>query len=158
MEKIVYFAGAVRGDRLKSGLILQLVNHIKRLGIPVLSEPIADEDPIASLAHKLGKAKEGLTAEDIETKDISWIDTATHFIAEISGASTGTGREIEYARNKHHFGKTPAKILCLYNKEREFYASPMIRGMKPEKYNNVMIKHYNELEEAKEIIQKFLSE
>ena len=51
----------------------------------------------------------------MERQDIEWLDQATHVIAEISGVSTGTGREIEYARTKGVLGKTPAKILCLYH-------------------------------------------
>jgi len=156
-NKIVYFAGAIRGDRIMASVMLALVRLIQKLGIPVLSEHIVAKDPATMQAKKLGKPKEAVLVEDIERQDIAWLDQATHVIAEISGASTGTGREIEYARNKEHFGKTPAKILVLYHLEREFFASPMIRGMTPDRYPNVTVKPYRTLEEAQEIVLQFLA-
>lgn len=155
-NKIVYFAGAIRGDRVMAENIKEIIGYIKELGFPVLTEHVGTDDPIATFAEKIGKTKETLTAEDIESQDISWLDSATHVIAEISGASTGTGREIEYARAKGELGKTPARVWCLYRVDREFYASPMIRGMTNDRYSNVRIKPYKDIEEAKTIIQEFL--
>ena len=155
-KKIVYFAGAIRGDRTMADTIQKIVRYIKELGFPVLTEHVGTDDPIATFAGKVGKTKETLTAEDIERQDIAWLDQATHVIAEISGASTGTGREIEYARVKGELGKTPAQVLCLYHGDREFYASPMIRGMSKERYPNILIKQYVEIGEMKQIIKEFL--
>jgi hypothetical protein len=104
----------------------------------------------------VGKEKANLLAEDVEQQDIAWLDQATHVIAEISGASTGTGREIEYARTKGGFGKVSAKVLCLYHTEREFFASPMVRGMTPDRYPNVAIRSYADVVEAKSLIKDFL--
>ena len=87
---------------------------------------------------------------------IAWLDQATHLIAEISGASTGVGREIEYARTKSHFGKIPAKILCLYDIKREWYASPMVRGMDPDPYPNISVRSYTDVENAKEVVPEFI--
>lgn len=156
MSTIVYFAGAIRGDRAVAATMLALVKFIQELGLPVLTEHVAAEDPIATFADKIGKTKDELLAEDVERQDISWLDQATHVVAEISGASTGTGREIEYARNKEHFGKTPAKVLVLYHIEREFFASPMIRGMTPDRYSNIAIKSYATLKDAQKIVREFL--
>ena len=157
-KKIVYFAGAVRGERVVTDVILEIISYIKELGFPVLTEHVGTPDPIATFAAKIGKTKDALTAEDVERQDIKWLDQATHIIAEISGASTGTGREIEYARTKGVLGKTPAKILCLYHIDREFYASPMIRGMGNNHYPNVLVKSYRDVQEAKEIIKEFLNQ
>lgn len=154
--KIVYFAGAIRGDRTMADTIQEIVGYIKKLGFPVLTEHVGTDDPIGTFAEKVGKTKETLSAEDIEKQDIQWLDQATHVIAEISGASTGTGREIEYARVKGKLGKTPAQILCLYHGDREFYASPMMRGMTRERYPNILIKHYAEMSEVRQIIKEFL--
>ncbi len=145
-KKQVYFAGAIRGDRIEAENIILLIHYIQRLGHEVLTEHIAERKII----------DKNMKAEDIEKRDIAWLDSATHIIAEISGASTGTGREIEYARTKHHFGKIKANILCLYGEAREFFASPMIRGMTPERYENVSVKKYKDVQEAKEVIEKFL--
>jgi len=145
-KKQIYFAGAIRGDRVEAENIIALIRYIQELGHEVLTEHIAEKN-ISDASMK---------AEDIEKRDILWLDSATHVIAEISGASTGTGREIEYARTKHHFGKTKAHILCLYDETRKFFASPMIRGMTPERYENITVKKYKDLQGAKEIIKKFL--
>lgn len=155
-NKTIYFAGAIRGDRIMAETMQKIVSYIKDLGFIVLTEHVGTEDPIATFAGKIGKTKENLTAEDIEKQDIQWLDQSTHVIAEISGASTGTGREIEYARTKGNFGKMPAKILCVYRKDREFYASPMIRGMSEDKYPNIKIKSYKNTKGLKKIINEFL--
>src|SRR5688572_12357355 len=97
-EKIVYFAGAIRGDQIAKKSITEMIQYIQSLKITVLSEHLAAERPNEALASLFGKNEHELTAEDIETQDIAWLDRATHVIAEITGASTGTGREIEYAR------------------------------------------------------------
>ena len=146
IKKQVYFAGAIRGDRIEAENIISFIHYIQELGHKVLTEHIADK--------KISDKK--MKAEDIEKRDIAWLDCANHVIAEISGASTGTGREIEYARVKHYFGNKKARILCLYESKREFSASPMIRGMTPERYENVIIRKYKSIKEAKEIIKKFL--
>lgn len=157
MEKTkVYFAGAIRGQRMYKKTFHELIDFIQGLGCVVLTEHVGKKHPISYQAKKFGERTEELTAEQIEKRDIAWLDEATHVIAEISGASTGTGREIEYARTKYEFGKTPAKILCLYKKEREFFASPMIRGMTPDRYGAIRIFSYETLEEAKKIIHDFL--
>ncbi|MBI2631883.1 hypothetical protein HYW75_02680 [Candidatus Pacearchaeota archaeon] len=157
MEKKVYFAGAIRGDRCVAETIIRLIHYIKTdLGLPVLTEHVGAEKPIEEFARKISKGVEEILAEDIEEQDITWLNQSTHVIAEISGASTGTGREIEYARTKEHFGKVQARVLCIYRIDREFFASPMIRGMKPNKYQNVEVRPYKDLDDAKKIIRNFL--
>ncbi len=123
----------------------EIIAFLKESGLIVLTEHISDRD--ADVKN---------SPEHIEKRDIAWLDEAAYVIAEISGASTGVGREIEYARNKHHFGKTPAKILCLYHVDREYFASSMVRGMSPERYPNVFVKAYRDIEDAKEIIRDFI--
>ena len=152
----VYFAGAIRGERRFKKIFHELIAYIQTLGFEVLTEHVGRSHPIAYQAKKLNEKVEDLTAEQIEQRDIRWLDSATHVIAEISGASTGTGREIEYARMKGKFGKVPAQILVLYKQEREFYASPMIRGMEPERYDNVRVRAYATVTEAKKVISDFL--
>ncbi|MBI2583422.1 MAG: nucleoside 2-deoxyribosyltransferase [Candidatus Aenigmarchaeota archaeon] len=155
--KKVYFAGSIRNDPDRNTM-KELVRFIKSLGYPVLTEHVGADDPIESHAKKLGITKEEHTAEAIERSDIEWLDQATHVVAEISWESTGVGREIEYGRMKGRFGKISAEVLCLYREDREFFASPMIRGMTPDRYPNVRVSAYKNLEEAKEMIRNFLSD
>lgn len=155
-KKTLYFAGAIRGDRTTASVFREVIRFVQELGFKVLTEHVGTEDPITVFAKKIGKEKKNLTAEDVEKQDKKWLDQTTHVIAEISGASTGVGREIEYARTKGMLGKVPAQVLCLYNKDREFYASPMIRGMSQDRYPNVLIKSYSNIKEMKLIIKDFL--
>lgn len=152
----VYFAAPIRGERILPKNIIELASYIQKLGHSILNDHVGQKDPIGYQAKKLGKPKGQVLPAEIERYDIHLLDKATHFIAEISAGSTGTGREIEYARTKGSFGKIPAKVLCLYEKDREFFASPFVRGMTPDRYPNVAIKSYDDLEEAKLIIKEFL--
>lgn len=144
-KRIVYFAGAMRGDRTMEKTFHEIIAFLKENGVIVLTEHILDKN--ADVKN---------SPEHIEKRDIAWLDEAAYVIAEISGASTGVGREIEYARTKEHFGKTPAKILCLYHLDREYFASSMVRGMNPERYPNVFVKAYRDIEGAKEIVRSFI--
>ena len=156
-EKKVYFAGAIRGDRSAGEAMGEMVQFIKSLGFRVLSEHVGAKNPTEVMDATLGRIDADLTAEEIEKRDIAWLDEAPYVIAEVTGASTGTGREIEYARTKENFGKIPAKILCLYRRDREFFASPMIRGMLPDRYSNVSVSAYDTFEDAKKLIEAFLN-
>lgn len=156
-SKIVYFAGAIRGDRSLAYAMREIVAFVQNLGIPVLTEHVVSNDPVATFANKIGKEKANLLPEDIERQDIAWLAQATHVIAEISGASTGTGREIEYARTKGNLGQVHAQILCLYHKDREYFASPMIRGMTPDRYPNVTIRSYANTNEIASLVKEFLA-
>ena len=158
-ERAVYFGAAIRGDRVVADTVCELIRFIRDdLGFPVLNEHVGTADPIAAFAAKVGKTKETLTAPDIERQDTAWLDEATHMICEISGASTGTGREVEYARTKGLLGKVPTVVLVLYDLEREFQASPMVRGMTPERYPNVCVRYYTDAAHAKQLIREFLHE
>lgn len=134
----------------------EMVVFIQESGHTVLSEHVVADDPISALAEKIGKNRFGILPEDIERQDIAWLDQATHVIAEISSPSTGTGREIEYARVKGLLGKTPAAVLCLYRKDREGSASAMIRGMISNRYPNVRVLGYQDICEAETYIGEFL--
>ena len=152
----MYFAAAIRGDRLGADYVSGMIDFIKSHDITILSEHVAAPDPVAAFAKRVGIQEQALTAEAIERQDIAWLDEATHVIAEISGASTGTGREIEYARTKGEFGKRPAKVLCIYLQNHEYVASPMIRGMTLDRYPNVSVSSYVGLAHARILIREFL--
>ncbi|MBU2109470.1 nucleoside 2-deoxyribosyltransferase [Patescibacteria group bacterium] len=155
-KPVIYFAAAIRGNRQRKKEVINLIQWLKRNGVIVLTEHVGEDNPIEVFAQKINKTKNDLTAEDIERRDINWLNQAEYVIAEISGASTGVGREIEYARTKGSFGQKSAQILCLYHQEEEFFASPMIRGMTKDRYKNITISSYKNLGQAKEIIKNFL--
>ena len=148
-RSIVYFAGAIRGDRVAAEAMIALVDFLKELGVSVPSEHVRTVDPVKYFDEKIGKGSK-LSEEEIERQDTEWVNQATHLLAEVSGASTGTGIEISHARAH---GK---KILCLYRKDRELVVSAMVRGMTKKRYPNVSIKTYTSLDEAKAFVKEFI--
>ncbi|MDB4940112.1 MAG: uncharacterized protein JWO40_537 [Candidatus Doudnabacteria bacterium] len=151
----VYFAGAITGDRSRASIFKDIIQHIQSLDKKVLTEHFQLQNPNTFLAEFINKKYEDLLPEDIEKQDTAWINEATHLVAEVSTASTGTGREIEYARSKHLYGHPEAKILCLY--EEGSRASAMITGMTPERYPSVRVRAYKNLEHLKEILNEFFN-
>lgn len=154
---IVYFCAAVSGDSsLRSTVVRPLIEFIRDdLQLPVLSEHIAYDNHRELLAQKIGKkSADEINEFDIEKQDIAWLDTATHVIAEITCPSIGVGREIEYARTKHHFDKTKARILCIYNHDKK--VSAMITGMDQYKYTNIFSCGYANLSGAQYLIRRFI--
>lgn len=154
-EVKVYFAGSITGDRSRASMFKEIISAIQSTNARVLTEHFALENPNAHLANFLGKKYEDLTPEDIETQDMAWINESTHVVAEISSPSTGTGREIEYARSKHLYGHVPAEILCLYAHDAK--PSKMITGM-ADRYLNIRVQEYSSLEDMQEKVKKFFEE
>ncbi len=150
----VYFAGSITGDRSKAGNFKYIISYMQQLGVKVLTEHFGLDNPNMRLAEIINKKYEDLTAEDIERQDTAWIDECTHVVAEISAPSTGTGREVEYARSKHLYGHVPAKVLCLYAADSN--PTKMITGMTPERYPNVTVRGYKDLEDVHDILKDFL--
>ena len=153
---IVYFACAIRGNRVVHTLLQEMVSHIKSKGIAVLSEHVVDEDARGAFAKAIGKKDADITPIDIERQDIAWLNQATHVIADISGASTGVGREVEYARTKGDLGQVSAQVLCLYHSDHADSATSMITGMTHDRYPNVTISSYTDIKEAVNHIDSFL--
>lgn len=156
--KKIYFAGAIRGDRIAAENMREIVSFMKSLGHIVLSEHVAQDNPKAVFSGRIGKKEKDVTERDIQLQDVKDVDESTHLVAEVTGVSTGTGIEIGHAEAKVIPGKRPKKILCLYLKEREASVSAMIRGMTKDRYPNVTVASYSTLKEAKEIILEFLNE
>ena len=151
---LVYFSGSIHGDRSALEVMKHCVKTIKQLGFTVLTEYVAANDPRVALAEKLKIRPEAITNVDIERYDLAWLKQASFVIAEVSYPSTGVGREIEYGRVKGETGLPPARVLCLYNAAQT--VTPMILGMTPDRYPNVMVRSYDSLAEAEKIVQEFL--
>ncbi len=135
----IYFAASIRGGREDAKLYLQLIEYLKSFG-EVLTEHIGD----ASL-NSFGE--DGSSDEFIHDRDMNWLLSADVLIAEVSTASLGVGYEIGRAIEN---GK---KIFCLFRKQEGKRVSAMIAGS-----NDLICKEYTDLESAKSIINKFLSD
>ena len=136
MAMKIYFAGSIRGGRQDKELYLELIKHLQLYG-EVLTEHVGE--------RKLTAFGENLTNDEyIFRRDISWVNEADVFIAEVTQPSLGVGYELVIAQS---LGK---KILCLYKPQEGRRLSAMISGNK-----GLTIKQYTELPEAFAMIDKF---
>lgn len=153
-EILIFFSAPIKGEREKAKeTIIELGEWMKKKGIIILNEHVVSENPREVLAEKMKKPVGELTMEEIESYNSSKLCIASRVIAEVSGASTGVGIEVEFARTKGRLGLAPAEVLCLYHEDYKDSVSPMIRGMNCE---NVEVSPYKNIEEAKYIIRNFL--
>jgi len=90
--------------------------------------------------------EKNISEEEIYKRDLSWLRETDVFIAEISTSSLGVGYEIAKAEE---LGK---RILCLCRKPEDGKKiSAMMTGNK-----NIILKEYNDLDEAFSFIDDFL--
>ncbi len=82
----------------------------------------------------------------IYKRDMEWLEKADVVVVEVSIPSIGVGYEIGKAENLNKL------ILCLYRNGSDKRLSAMISGNQ-----NLETRVYNTIEEAEEIINKFLS-
>ena len=113
-----------------------LIEYLSNFG-KVLTEHIGDSMVVES--------EEGLSDQEIFTRDMDWLQSSDQVIAEVSTPSLGVGFEIGMAQA---YGK---KILCLFRLEKGTALSAMIAGNP-----NVKVQGYKTEQEAKELISAFL--
>ncbi len=133
----IYFAGSIRGGRHDIEIYKQIIEHLKKYG-KVLTEHVG-EDNISE------NGEINLTDKYIHDRDVKWMGECDVFIGEVTTASLGVGYEIRTAIEMNK------RILCIYRPEHTKRVSAMITGA-PE----VKTEPYSTIEEAKEIINKFI--
>ncbi len=134
----IYFAGSIRGGREDKELYLEIINILNQYG-QVLTEHIGNQG-------LTDKGEVGLTDEFIYERDMKWLNESDVVVAEITTPSLGVGYEIGKME-----GKKP--VLCLYRAQDGKSVSVMIKGNK-----NVKVEQYQDLTEAKKIIQTFFTQ
>ncbi len=132
----IYFAGSIRGGREDVKLYTAIIKYLTRYG-NVLTEHIADEN-LSETGEK------NLTDQEIHDRDLGWLTQSDVIIAEVTAPSLGVGYEIRAALEQKK------KVLCLYRPQESKRLSAMISGN-----SEVMIKNYQQLNEATQIIDKF---
>jgi len=132
----IYFGGAIRGGRENAKLYNQIIEYLKTIG-EVLTEHIGNTN-LSVLGEKSKKRY-------IHDRDLDWITKCDVIITEVSTPSLGVGYEIMNAIIKNK------KILCLYMPQEDKKLSAMILGSP-----NITNKSYTTINEAKQIINKFL--
>lgn len=134
----IYFAGSIRGGREDAELYFQIIEYLKNFG-KVLTEHIGD----LNLTH-LGD--DGPTDKFIHNRDLEWLQSSDILVAEVTTVSIGVGYEIGRAVE---LGK---KIICLFRPGSGKNLSAMITGCP-----NIKLANYHNIEEAKNVLTKFLS-
>jgi len=136
----IYFAGSIRAGRGNQDAYFKIIEYLKKYG-QVLTEDIGDGS-LTDLREK------NISDEEIYKRDLSWLKEADVFIAEISTPSLGVGYEVAKAEE---WGK---RILCLCRKPEDGKKiSAMMKGNK-----NIILKEYNNLDEAFSFIDDFLKQ
>ncbi|HAC15139.1 MAG TPA: nucleoside 2-deoxyribosyltransferase [Bacteroidetes bacterium] len=131
----IYFSGSIRGGRQDAELYAQLIDFLKSFGT-VLTEHIG----YASI-------DDSKTDREIHDEDVQWLTDSDIVIAEVTTPSLGVGYEIGRAV------EMKKRILCLYRTSNGKNVSAMINGSP-----HLSCFEYKNIDEAKRIISKFISE
>jgi 2'-deoxynucleoside 5'-phosphate N-hydrolase len=135
----IYFACSITGGREFEPIFQALVNSMLADG---------HEVPTAHLAESSVRELELIIQpKEVYHRDVAWIREADALVAEISTPSHGVGYEIGFALG---LGKP---VLACHRSDRRI--SKMISG-NPD--GNLVVKSYNEPEEALRILHEFLSQ
>ena len=133
----IYFAGSIRGGRDEKDNYLKLINHLTTFG-EVLTEHVGHKDVEKSELYK--------TDQYIFERDVKWLKSSDVMVADVTMPSLGVGYEIGFAET------LDIPILCLFNPKYKKALSAMVSGNK-----KLICKEYNTLDEAKSILDDFLS-
>ena len=134
----IYFACSITGGREFEPVFQAIVKAMLEDG---------HEVPTAHLAAPSVREMElVITPEEVYSRDVAWIRAADRLVAEVSTPSHGVGYEIGFALG---LGK---RVLACHRRDRKI--SKMISG-NPD--NNLVIRQYDDPEEAVRIVREFLS-
>ena len=133
----IYFAGAIRGGRSDAALYYEMIQYLQSFG-KVLTEHVGD----------MGLTEEGDDGPDdpaIHDRDMAWLKDCDLIVAEVTLPSLGVGYELGWACAL----KKP--VLSLYRPESGKRLSAMISGS-----DAIVTAQYSDIDQAKEIIRKFI--
>lgn len=133
---IIYCAGPIRGNTTYQQNYIQIVQIVEELGHSALSE-------VSSKFH----SSIPLTAKQIYSRDVKWLDGSKMMIAEVSGPSLGVGFEVAYALFKK---KIP--VLVLYHQSSEQISSMIIGCNDPK----LQVQKYIDTEDLRNRINEFI--
>ena len=136
-DRIIYFAGSIRGGRDDSALYAEIIERLRRFG-RVLTEHVGG----ASLTTE----GESGSAREIHDRDLGWLKSADSVVAEVTTPSLGVGYEIARATE---WGKP---VLCLFRRGAGRNLSAMISGCP-----QVMVREYATVADADGILDEFFS-
>lgn len=110
---MIYFGGAISGGRNDRALYAEIIRVLQSYG-RVLTEHIADES-LTDQGEQLGDIL-------IHDRDMDWLRSSTHVVAEVTTPSLGVGYEIGRAV------ELEIPTLCLFRPQTDRRVSAMIAG------------------------------
>ncbi|QQS39125.1 hypothetical protein IPM62_00725 [Candidatus Woesebacteria bacterium] len=159
----VYFSNSIKGvPDIDPNFGYELVQFMKNNGADVLSEHVAGRNQ--KEIDKVFEQRVGIKWDEVENPwemarkvDMAWVDEATHLVAIVNSPSLGVGMEIERAIGKAKRGLNKTYILCLVREDLLHNLSSMVRGITEEEAPEFNLVTYTNLDDAKQLIEKFLS-
>ena len=133
----IYFAGSIRGGRDEEDVYSEIIDYLSTFG-KVLTEHIGGKN--------IGKIEKDNSDNYIFKRDTMWLKASSALVADVTVPSLGVGYEIGVAE------KLNIPILCLYSTKSNGILSAMLSGNE-----NLFCKEYNNINEAKQLIDEFFS-
>jgi hypothetical protein len=133
----IYFAGSIRGGRDDWSVYRDIITLLTAYG-DVLTEHIGNSE--------LAITGEDLPDKDISDRDLNWLKSCDHLVAEVTRPSLGVGFEIGKATE---WGK---RVLCLYRPSITPSLSAMIAGCEA-----VTLQAYEGIEELRLVFANHFS-
>lgn len=143
----IYLGFTVAGDRSGIDVARRVVTWLEERGHEVLTRHLVNDNA--------WEADRSISAQDVYTRDLGWLNQCELFIGEVSGSSFGLGFETGYL-----LGATSKKTILLYRRDLEKKVSLLITG---NAHPNCTLMPYSSAAEVEEflgsleILQKDLS-
>ncbi len=135
----IYFSCSITGGRDDQSAYRSIVDALLSTGHIVPTAVLADEDVL--------DYERSISAEEIYSRDIHWLDECDAVVAEVSTPSHGVGYEIAYALLQ---GKP---VLCGYRADKKI--SKMLEG---NSHSRIRVISYHQVDEFIQAIDAFLHE
>lgn len=100
----IYFAAAIKGQRIALEACKSVVNELEKYG-NILTKHVTSNN-VYKFEHQWKHKHPDI---NVWQRDITWLNQATHFVAEVSGESLGVGYETAYSYTKR---KLPSICFC----------------------------------------------
>jgi nucleoside 2-deoxyribosyltransferase len=115
----IYLACTIRGDRTRVSVARAVADYLMTAGHDVLTARFLDDN---------AEDEDGrLSAQQVFTRDIAWLNECDALVAEASGSSYGVGFEVGYLFARA--ATTRQKTIVLFDRRRLNQVSRLISGM-----------------------------
>jgi nucleoside 2-deoxyribosyltransferase len=136
----IYFGFTVAGDRSTLDTARTVVGWLERKGHEVLTRHLVSDNA--------WEADRTISAQEVYSRDMGWLEQCDLFIAEVSGSSFGLGFEAGYV-----LGATDKKVILLYRRELEKRVSLLITG---NTHANCTVMAYDVVEEVEAFLHAYI--